>query len=210
MKSYNLENKSRGCRNEASNEKITPYLPGRNLVDITGIIKKNSNLILKAREEMDKLVKMSNEAVYLHLLENNQLVTVDKYESNNYVKLSCETGLPFPFYATAPGKVVLAYIDESNLDNFLDEELTAYTEHTIIDKEELKSEFKKVKENGCAISFGELEVGVLSISAPLFENGEIRGAISIAGPEYRVYKRQGEYLIALLKATNNLNKMINK
>ncbi|MFN2363745.1 MAG: IclR family transcriptional regulator [Halarsenatibacteraceae bacterium] len=210
MKSFNLENKSRSYRNGSSNEKITPYLPGRNLVDITGIIKKNNDLISKAREEMDKLVKLSNEAVYLHLLENEQLVTVDKYESKNYVKLSCETGLPFPLYATAPGKVVLAYIDESNLDNYLEEKLTAYTEHTIIDKEELKSELKEVKENGCAISFGELEVGVLSISVPIFENGEIRGAISIAGPEYRVYQQQGEYLIALLKAANRINKMLNK
>lgn len=210
MKSFNLENKSRGYSKELTNEKITPYLPGRNLVDITGIIKKNKKLISKAREEMDKLVKLSNEAVYLHLLDNKQLVTVDKYESKNYVKLSCETGLPFPLYATAPGKVVLAHIDESSLDDYLEEELIAYTEYTITNKEELKFELKKVKENGCAISFGELEVGVLSISAPLFKDGKIRGAISVAGPEYRVYKQQGEYLIALLKATSRLNNYINK
>lgn len=210
MKSFNLKNQSSGYSRELPNEEIAPYLPGRNLVDITGIIKKNEKLILIAREEMDKLVKLSNEAVYLHLLENKQLVTVDKYESKNYIKLSCETGLPFPLYATAPGKVILANIDEANLDDYLDEELTAYTEHTITNKEELKAEFEKIKENGCAISFGELEVGVLSISAPIFKNGKIKGAISIAGPEYRVYKHQGQYLIALLKATKKINKKINK
>ena len=208
MKSFNFENKSRDTRKELSNEKIAPYLPGRNLVDITGIIKKNRKLISIAREEMVQLLELSNEAVYLHLLVDKQLVTVDKYESTNYVKLSCETGLPFPLYATAPGKVILAYIDESDLDNYLDEELTAYTENTIIDKEKLKFDLKKVKENNCAISHGELEVGVLSISTPVFEEGEIKGAISIAGPEYRVYERQGEYLAALLEASNRINQKI--
>jgi len=208
MKSFNLENKSRSSRNQASNEEIESYLPGRNLVDITGIIKKNENLIFAAREEMDQLVELSNEAVYLHLLENKQLVTVDKYESTNYVKLSCETGLPFPLYATAPGKVILAYIDESELDEYLDEELTAYTKNTIVDKEELKADLEIVKDNSCAISHGELEVGVLSISVPLFEDGMIKGAISIAGPEYRVYERQGEYLVALLESSNKVNQKL--
>lgn len=208
MKSFNLENKSRSSRNQASNEEIESYLPGRNLVDITGIIKKNENLISAAREEMDQLVELSNEAVYLHLLENKQLVTVDKYESTNYVKLSCETGLPFPLYATAPGKVILAYIDESELDEYLDEELTAYTKNTIVDKEELKADLEIVKDNNCAISHGELEVGVLSISVPLFEDGMIKGAISIAGPEYRVYERQGEYLVALLESSNKVNQKL--
>ncbi len=208
MKSFNLENKSRSSRNQASNEEIESYLPGRNLVDITGIIKKNENLIFAAREEMDQLVELSNEAVYLHLLENKQLVTVDKYESTNYVKLSCETGLPFPLYATAPGKVILAYIDESELDEYLDEELTAYTKNTIVDKEELKADLEIVKDNNCAISHGELEVGVLSISVPLFEDGMIKGAISIAGPEYRVYERQGEYLVALLESSNKVNQKL--
>ncbi len=208
MKSFNLENKSRSSRNQASNEEIESYLPGRNLVDITGIIKKNENLISAAREEMDQLVELSNEAVYLHLLENKQLVTVDKYESTNYVKLSCETGLPFPLYATAPGKVILAYIDESELDEYLEEELTAYTKNTIVDKEELKADLEIVKDNNCAISHGELEVGVLSISVPLFEDGMIKGAISIAGPEYRVYERQGEYLVALLESSNKVNQKL--
>ena len=208
MKSFNLENKSRSSRNQASNEEIESYLPGRNLVDITGIIKKNENLIFAAREEMDQLVELSNEAVYLHLLENKQLVTVDKYESTNYVKLSCETGLPFPLYATAPGKVILAYIDESELDEYLEEELTAYTKNTIVDKEELKADLEIVKDNNCAISHGELEVGVLSISVPLFEDGMIKGAISIAGPEYRVYERQGEYLVALLESSNKVNQKL--
>ncbi len=208
MKSFNLENKSRSSRNQASNEEIESYLPGRNLVDITGIIKKNENLIFAAREEMDQLVELSNEAVYLHLLENKQLVTVDKYESTNYVKLSCETGLPFPLYATAPGKVILAYIDESELDEYLEEELTAYTKNTIVDKEELKADLEIVKDNSCAISHGELEVGVLSISVPLFEDGMIKGAISIAGPEYRVYERQGEYLVALLESSNKVNQKL--
>lgn len=209
MKSFNFENKSRDSRKELSDENIAPYLPGRNLVDITGIIKKNKKLITVSRKEMDHLVKLSNEAVYLHLLENKQLVTVDKYESTNYIKLSCETGLPFPLYATAPGKVILAYIDESSLDDYLDEELTAYTKNTIIDKDRLKAELKKVKENGCATSYGELEAGVLSISVPVFEKKEIKGAISIAGPEYRVYERQGEYLTALLESVERINQELN-
>lgn len=205
MKSFNPENEIRSCKSNRSNENIEPYLPGRNLVDITGIIKKNEELILLAREEMDQLVALSNEAIYLHLLEDKQLVTVDKYESKNYIKLSCETGLPFPLYATAPGKVILAFINQSNLDEYLDEELTAYTGNTIVDKKELKNDLQKVKENNCAISHGELEAGVLSISVPLFEEGKIRGAISIAGPEFRVYKRQGEYLTSLLEAANRIN-----
>lgn len=210
MKSFNLENKSRVSRKELSNQEVGPYLKGRNLVDITGIIKKNQKIISIARGEMEKLVELSNEAVYLHLLEGEKLVTVDKYESSNYIKLSSETGLPVPLYATAPGKVVLAHIDESSLDEYLDDEMMVYTENTIVNKEELKVELKKVKENGCAISHGELEDGVLSLSAPLLEKGKIKGAISIAGPEYRAYKRQGEYLTTLLEATNKINKMIKK
>lgn len=210
MKSSNLENKSRLFSNELTNEQLKPYLKRRSLVDITGIIKKNKNLISIAREEMEKLVKLSNEAVNLHLLENEQLVTVDKYESTNYIKLSSETGLPVPLYATAPGKVILAHIDEISLEEYLDDEMMVYTENTIVNKDELKDEIKKVKENGCAISRGELEIGVLSLSSPLFEKGKIKGAISIAGPEYRVYNRQGEYLTALLEATNKINKMIKK
>ena len=64
--------------------------------------------------------------------------------------------------------------------------MPARTDRTITSVEALSDELAAIRERGYAISRQEGHEGVHSISAPIVVDGDVLGAISIAGPAHRL------------------------
>jgi DNA-binding IclR family transcriptional regulator len=88
-----------------------------------------------------------------------------------------DVGARLPAHATAPGKVLLAYLPGALPDRPL-----AYTPRTIIGRARLASELVMIRERGYAVEFGEYAAGAASIAAPIFgTGGVVAGAVSVHG-----------------------------
>lgn len=96
-------------------------------------------------------------------------------------------GRDAPLHATSSGKVMLAWLPTSEVEPFLEQHLTRYTDTTIIAADELRYELDETRTRGYAVSPGELEESLYGVSAPVLDQrGRPFAVVSIWGPRSRV------------------------
>ncbi len=102
---------------------------------------------------------------------------------NSYYTVSSVTGYPIPLNATASGKIVLAHMNKEEFEYYYKREsFERYTDKTIVDKEDLLTEAKKIYENGYSIEDEEIEIGIYSVATPIYDHiKKLIGVISITG-----------------------------
>lgn len=92
-------------------------------------------------------------------------------------------GARLPLHCTSQGKIVLAYMSESEAANLLARvPLTPYTPHTETDAGALLASLPACREAGFAVENGEYKIGLRSISAPVFTGGgALKYVVSVLG-----------------------------
>lgn len=143
-----------------------------------------------ARPIMQDLLDRYNETVNLAILDHGEVVYVDQLESNNIVivRMFARVGNRGPAYCTGSGKVLLAGLNEDELNKYLNNtELQAFTGNTITDPTILIAELEKVKRNDYALDLGERDDGVGCVAAPVKNReGKTVAALSVSGPSMRM------------------------
>ncbi|MFM1653156.1 IclR family transcriptional regulator [Brevibacillus sp. B_LB10_24] len=138
-----------------------------------------------ARPYLEKLRDNTNASAHIGILDGTQVVYIARAATaNNFSTLNVMIGSRLPAYATAIGKALLAFLPDQQLDELIASiDLQAYTSQTKTFVPELKSELELIRKNGYAISNGELEIGVCSVAAPIFDHtGQISAAVNVAAP----------------------------
>ena len=98
-------------------------------------------------------------------------------------------GRPSISHATAVGKVMLAF-GGGRLPR--ERDLVALTDRTITDRAELAAEIARVRERGYGTVFGEREVDVNAIAAPVFDrSGALAAILGLQGPRAGSRTRRG-------------------
>lgn len=169
---------------------------------------KKMGLLHQAKPVLDGIVEDCNETSYLAIFKEGHIVYLDVVETHLTVRVVSRVGSRLPAYATAAGKVHLAYMSEEELDAILPEDLKAYTEYTITDRNKLKENLKEVAEQGYALDNEELDLGVRCVSAPIRDyTRRIIGSLSISGPSIRFTDEriEKELMPLIVKAAEELS-----
>ena len=154
------------------------------------------------RRVLEALVKECNETTYVAILKDFHIVYLDVVETDLTVRVVPRVGSRLPAYATAAGKVQLAYMTDEELDHYLPgKDLKRFTPNTIANRDDLKLHLKQVAEQGHAIDNEELDIGVRCVGAPIRDyTRRIIGAVSVSGPSMRFSdERLEKELIPLVK-----------
>jgi DNA-binding IclR family transcriptional regulator len=157
---------------------------------------------------LQELAAKFNETINLGYFNAEEVLTIDKIDSTEILRMDAGIGGREPAYCTSLGKAILAFLPENQLEEYLQRtELTPFTPNTVVSIDKLKDELMHIKENGYAIDDEELSVGLRCVGAPLFShNGQALYAISISGPSIRMgSKRMGEMQRELNKICQNLS-----
>lgn len=157
---------------------------------------------------LQELSAKFNETINLGYFNGEEVLTIDKIDSTEILRMDAGIGGREPAYCTSLGKAILAFLPENQLEGYLQRtELTPFTPNTVVSIEKLKSELNHIKENGYAIDDEELSVGLRCVGAPLFSHsGQGLYAISISGPSIRMgSKRMAEMQRELSKICENLS-----
>lgn len=124
------------------------------------------------------------------------------------VETQTRIGTSVALNGVAGGKALLAHLPNHRVDAILAERgLPALTEETITDPETLRERLDAVRDRGYAINAGEQIRGMRAISVPIrTTEGDLLGAISVAGPSYRLEESDHERAIVdnLLSVANEL------
>jgi DNA-binding IclR family transcriptional regulator len=147
----------------------------------------NRDLKLKILPGMKRIAEKIDETVTLMRLFNKYAICIESIEGQQVVRVTIEQGRLQPIHAGASSKILLAALDESEWDNYLNRSLEALTPETILDVDILKAELYRVRKQGYAISNGEVDLGGRAISVPIQDQrGKVVAALSIEGPAFRM------------------------
>lgn len=156
---------------------------------------------------VDRLERETGEMAWLITHENGKAMYVYGRGGENDIDVNTILGTWVHMHCNSGGKAILAHLPREEVDEIIDEHgLPARTENTITDREALYEELARIREQGYALNRSEDLKGVHAIGIPLTFEGEIKGALSIAGPAHRLPEErcEGEILDQLRAATNEI------
>jgi len=166
------------------------YRLGLKMLKIANAVYSFSDIRTVARPYLEKLVERCNETANLALLDGTEIVYIDQVESHNYiiVKMFARVGNRGPVHCTASGKALLACLPDERVDYILDNiTFDKYTNETITDPIHLKKELTRVRQDGYAFDWGEMEEYVRCIAAPVYDHeGNAVASIGVSGPSNRI------------------------
>jgi DNA-binding IclR family transcriptional regulator len=169
-------------------DKNNLYFPGIKLLEIGSQTLNKSDMRKEIKPYLEKLMKKTEETIHLGILDDNEVIYIDKVESPHTIRMYSSIGKRAPVHCTGLGKVLIAFSSQEDIENFLEtKKLKKYTENTITKPEEFKENLKKIKKRGYSIDNQEHEVNINCIASPIFDHkGNVLAAFSISGPSNRM------------------------
>ncbi|RJG41217.1 IclR family transcriptional regulator [Mesorhizobium sp. DCY119] len=167
------------------------YEPTTKLWELGSHVIRRMDLTKVARPAMTRLAEITGETVHLSVLEDTDVIYLDKIESAHHIRAHTSVGSRAPAFTVATGKAMLAQMPDSYLDRF-QPHLKHYTDTTRTTIEELKQDIELVRQQGyAAVLHGEWRDGIAAVAcAVLGRSGELIGAIGMSGPDSRIKRKQ--------------------
>ncbi len=173
------------------------------LFEMGNTVPHRKDLIDTARPAMLRLSQGLGETVNNGVMYQDEVLYIDKVEAVNYLKLDKSIGSTDPLYNTSLGKVLLAFLEDSQRKQVLSRlSFTPTTPHTICDQDSFHKELEIVRERGVAFDRQELSLELNCVAAPVFDcQGRVSSAISVSGPADRFNENRLQAAVPELKKT---------
>lgn len=164
------------------------YYPGLKFLTIGQFARERKKAFRLAKPKVKQIAEKTDERAELIVEEHGRGIFVHHETGENAVTTDTGVGTTLPLHATAAGKAILAYYPDDKVQEIINRHgLSAHTNHTITDKEELFAELETIRENSIAFNRGEIISGVHAVGVPLrTDSHTIIGALSITGPSDRL------------------------
>lgn len=165
-----------------------------------------------ANPVMRRLTDEIHETSSLCVLDGRDVVFVARSAANRLMVLSAAVGYRVPAHLTSMGRVLVAFLSSHQQDRWLD----AYTtdgepSRDAPNREQFVEVLRSVRQAGWVLVDGELEEGLRTIAAPIFDStGQCVAAMNIATHSARVSRDElrDKYLPSLLQATGEINRAL--
>lgn len=159
------------------------YSLGLRLFELGTLSVSQLNIRAEAMPILRDLMLKTNQTCHLGILEGTEGVYLVKIEGNQPVRINSWEGKRIAFHSTSMGKVLLAWQDEENIDEILNQTTVArFTEKTITDRKELKKHLQMTRKRGWALDDQENEADIRCVAAPVRHiTGTVIAAISVSG-----------------------------
>lgn len=164
-----------------------------------------------AQRPMERLVEGVRESSSMAVLDGTEIVYVARVPTKRIMTIALAVGSRLPAYPTSMGRVLLAGLSDSQVDEYLEQ--TAFeklTSHTITDNAEFRAILDEVRSKGFSLVDQELEEGVRSIAAPIINGrGETIAAMNVSCHASRVTLGQmrAEFRPKLIAAADEVSSL---
>lgn len=148
------------------------YRLGLSAYEIAQKFLSRMGLLRKAKPVMEKLVRSTNETVYLTVRRGQEVLFFDMVDTIHQVKIVSLVGRRYPLTEAAAGRIQLAF-GRSAEDKPTDAALAV--------------ELAEIHAGGYCSDTGSLGEGVTALAVPLLNGGgKLTGSLCLVGPEYRL------------------------
>lgn len=156
------------------------YNLGLQALEMAQHILKSDNLIRLARPIMEDLARKLDEAVYITVANNDEVLFLDMVDSFQQIKAADMVGKRFPFFTNAAGKVLKSM---TSIDLFG----RGRKKQGIKDIELLEAELDDIRRKGVAVDFNGLGEGICTVAVVIRDYaGKVVGALTLLAPSFRM------------------------
>lgn len=167
--------------------KTKTYATGPAVMRLAGAFLRRNDLLDLMRPLMEDLRNLSGETVSLHWMVHRERLRVLELVSHHPIHMASGVGHTNPLHSGAAGKVLLAFLPESERHEYLREESASGRLNQKV--ADLEAELEQCRRDGYATSHGEVLHGVFSIATAIRDTqGYPVAAISVTGPSERFTK----------------------
>lgn len=134
-----------------------------------------------AQEVMEQFCAEVKESAALSVFDGQKVIYILRIPSRKVMSLRLGLGSRLPAYSTSPGRVFLAWQDESTLEHYLKSvEIRPHTHKTLSTPATLVRALAAVREHGYAWADGEFDAAVCGLSVPVRDDqGAVVAALSV-------------------------------
>jgi DNA-binding IclR family transcriptional regulator len=165
----------------------------------------SDELRLRSRTTLEQLSVEARESVGLVERLQNDSVCMMAVHSFQELRVAVRVGVPRPIYIGAPGKVLMAYLPEHEIQQILRKSLQKASNLAALGKQ-----LRSIKARGFASSSGESVPGIYSLAVPILDQwGRPRASLALYAPDSRVSAaREKQWLALFRKAATELQAML--
>lgn len=164
------------------------YRLGLHAFEMAQHILKSASLIRLAHPIMEVLARKHDEAVYMTVLNNDEVLFLDMVDSFQQIKTAPLVGRRFPFFTNAAGKAIKAMSSADVLER-MGKRQTGKS--GIPDIKKLESELLDIRQKGVAVDFGGLGEGICAVAVAIKDYaGKVVGALTMLAPSFRMLQER--------------------
>ena len=170
-------------------------------------ILKSASLIRLAHPIMEALARKHDEAVYVTVMNNDEVLFLDMVDCFQQIKTADMVGQRFPFFTNAAGKAIKAMGSTDFIDR-MGRRRGVRKGQDVPDLENLESELIEIRKNGVAVDFGGLGDGVCAVAVAIKDYaGKVVCALTMLAPSFRMLQErlENEIIPSMLQGAEALS-----
>jgi len=179
------------------------YTVGPRMSDLSLQVQRTSPLRAQRRAVLERLVAKIGETCNFTVLDRNDVLYLDRVETQANVRLHMEIGSRVPLHCTASGKLFLAHLSEAQVHRLLGPgPYKRYTARTTVNPNVLVRELQKIRTTGLSTDVAEFLEGSVCLAVPVRDaKNRVCAAVAVHGPAPRMtLKKAYGFLPALHEA----------
>jgi len=166
------------------------YRLGISAYEMAQHILKSATLIRLAHPIMEELARKHDEAVYITVMNNDEVFFLDMVDSFQQIKATTLVGRRFPFFTNAAGKAIKA-MSSSDVIERLGKRRAGM--QGIPDVKKLETELRDIRQYGVAVDCGGLGEGICAVAVAIKDYaGKVVGALTMLAPSFRMLQERLE------------------
>jgi IclR family pca regulon transcriptional regulator len=161
-------------RNEGSRWSLTPRV-----LSIGQHYSASNAMIEIAQPHLLELSAKTAESASLAALDGRDAVYIARVPVRRIMSINVSIGTRIPAFASSMGRVLLAWAPDAVVDEIIAAGMPELTKHTVTTPDAFREVLRQVRSDGWSIVAEELEIGLLSVSAPVRDrSGEVVAALA--------------------------------
>lgn len=169
----------------------------------------SSTLANAAQPILERMSAQLGESFSVATLDGEDIVYIARTTVTRVMSVDLHIGSRLPAFCTSMGRVLLAYLPQDQLEQYLARvHMMQYTPKTITSVDKLRLALRNVRRNGYALCDQEFEVGLRSLAVPVqAPNGRVVACVNLSGhaPRMPMLEMQTRFLPHLRAAASELS-----
>ncbi len=197
-----LQNLQRAGLISTSGEKRKDYKLGDRLLRLLHAGADNAWFAIAVQPILNDLADRLEETCYLARLTGHEVISTAWAAPSSGLRGYVVPGYKLAPHVAASAKAIMAFQSREVIDKALSQPLPKLTDKTMSDRKSIEREYKKVRTQGYATCWSEMEAGLGAIAVPIqLPDVGVIYSVGIAGLIDRLTRRPEQETLALMQPT---------